>query len=672
MATLLIVESPAKGKTIEGYLGTGYRVSASVGHIRDLPEVGMGVSPPDFKPNYVFTERGKEVTARLKRLAAECDEVILASDLDREGESIAWHLQQVLGLKSPKRLVFNEITKKALIAALAAPQSIDTKKVAAQEARRITDRLIGYKVSPLIAEYLGDRKLSAGRVQSIAVRLVDDRENEISAFNVVTHYNAEIKFGEWTATWANKALLDGQEYWTDKDFAQKVAELTNFKVISCAESETKSSPPAPFTTSTLQAAGSNALGFAPKRTMELAQKLYEQGVISYMRTDSTNLSADALEEIAQWCKGNGLPVLSKPRTWDAKGGAQEAHEAVRPSHFDVTEAGEDDDQRKLYRLIWLRAVGCQLEDARFAVRTAKLEATDPVDGKTISFEARGKTLVHKGWKSLTPVDTAEDPDDAAAADAQDSDNPVPELSPGDAVQATSGKVVQTKTKPPARYTEASLVKEMEKRGIGRPSTFGAIIEEIKDRSYVEVFSKKKQLKSTPRGSRLIKALIGRFSFIEYNFTKILEEQLSGVESGKTQYVKLLTLINDRLNGEIEKFKSSQPLQFPCPKCGRGLVMNLGKKKKDSSWWSCAGYTPDDAGCDYSALDDDGKPGASSAPVLTEHNCGSCGKPLIHREKEGEGGWKFFGCSGFKDGCTQSYPDKDGEPDMSSPKIKQEA
>lgn len=609
MPKLIIVESPAKGKTIEGYLGSGYRVTASKGHIRDLPENRMGFSPPDFKPDYEFTDRGAEVVSRIKRLATECDEIILASDLDREGESIAWHLQQTLGLKAPKRLVFNEITKKALQAALADPRKIDILKVAAQEARRVTDRMIGYRVSPLIAEYLSDRSLSAGRVQSIAVRLVVDRENEIDGTTIVQHYGAELTFGTWKAKWDPSTLLSDTKYWTDKDYAEKVAETRQLTVIKFDKSESKSSPPPPFTTSTLQEAGANSLKFSTKHTMELAQKLYEQGAISYMRTDSTSLSEDALTDIANWCKVNGLQTVSEPRTWEAKGDAQEAHEAIRPSHIDTIEAGETEEQRQLYKLIWLRTVSCQLEDARFAVRKAVLEAESPVDGVKLRFEARGKTLIYKGWKDLTPTDTAQDQEDAAAAEAQDSDNPVPELSAHDTVTAVSGSLIQSKTKPPGRYTDASLVKEMEKRGIGRPSTFGAIVEEIiETRGYVEKFGAKQQLKPTLRGKRLIKALTGRFSFVEYNFTRVLEEQLSGIESKTTTYPKLLGLIHDRLSNEIDRFKAEQPIAHPCPSCGRGLFINPGKTKKDPMWWACAGYAPEGKGCDYTAQDDNGTPG----------------------------------------------------------------
>jgi DNA topoisomerase I len=672
---LVIVESPAKGKTIEGYLGSQYRVSASVGHIRDLPETGLGVYPPDFKPEYVLTEKGKDVVARLKRLASECDSIILASDLDTEGEAIAWHLKQVLGIKNEQRIVFNEITKSAIQAALANPRPVNLKLVAAQETRRVTDRLVGYLVSPVIAETLGDRHASVGRVQSVAIRLVVDREDEINGHSVVNHFGAKINFNGWSAEWLSKPFLDGADYWTDSAFAEKVAATRNVKVISCAESVSKSSPPAPFTTSTLQSAGSNALGFSPKRTMELAQKLYEQGAITYMRTDSTNLSAYALDEIKGYCKANNLPVLDVPRSWKAKADVQGAHEAVRPSHINTTSAGEGEDEQKLYRLIWLRTVGCQLEEARFDIRTVTLEAAETIDGKMPRFEARSKKLTYLGWKALTPVDSAEDPDKGAAEDNEDSHNKVPMLAEGDHLVAEAGELTQSKTNPPARYTEASLVKDLEKKGIGRPSTYGATIEGITvTKNYVEVFGKKKQLKPTARGDRLIKVLKGNFKFLEYDFTRILEQQLEGVASGKTPYKGLVALIHDRLVGEIKEFKQNNPVQYPCPKCGRGLILNPGKKKKDAAWWGCSGYKSEDEaeGCDYMAADDSGKPGKSTRPQLTEHSCGTCSKPLILRVKEGADAWQFFGCSGRKDGCNQSYPEKDGEPDYSSPRIKKAA
>lgn len=670
MTTLIIVESPSKGKIIEEYLGSGYRVAASVGHIRDLPETGMGVHAPDFKPEYEYTDKGKEVVARLKRLQAECtDGVILATDLDREGEAIAWHLKQVLGLKDERRITYNEITPAALKKALAAPRAIDVKAVAAQEARRVADRLIGYMVSPVIAETMGDKTASTGRVQSVAVRLVDDREKEIAGHSSLNHYSAELSFGNWKASWDTKPLLDGQKHWTDKQFAELVAAVRSVKVMSCNDSETTSSPPAPFDTTTLQQAGSNALGFDPQQTMAIAQKLYEQGAITYMRTDSTMLSDDALDEIFAYGKENDLPIVAQARTWKQADDAQGAHEAIRPSHIAATTAGENENERKLYNLIWMRTVGCQLQDARFAVRVARLEATSAVDGKTIEFEGRGKKLIYKGWKELTPFDSSEDPEDEASLEDQDSDNPVPKLTIGDFLDADTGNVVETKTKARPRYTEASLIKDMKRLGIGRPATYGAVMKTIvDDRNYVERFGKKKQLKMAFRGVRLMNVLRDNFQFLNYDFTKILEEQLEGIATGKANYKTLLAAVHKRLQTELAAFKAKVPVEFPCPKCSRGLILNPAKNKKSSPWWGCSGYEADNSGCDYMAEDVDGKPGKPSGPVLTEFMCTGCGKPLVHRVKAGEGGWSFFGCSGHKEGCVLTFPDKDGEPDLSSPRM----
>ncbi|WP_116893159.1 type I DNA topoisomerase [Pseudomonas savastanoi] len=669
MTTLIIVESPAKGKVIEEYLGSDYRVVASIGHIRDLPESGMGVYPPDFKPEYVYTEKGKEVVARLKRLQAECtDGVILATDQDREGEAIAWHLKQVLGLKDERRISYNEITPSALKKALASPRSIDNKQVAAQEARRITDRLIGYMVSPVIAETMGDKTASSGRVQSVAVRLVDDREKEIAGHSTLNYYGVELTFNEWTAAWETKPLLDGQKHWVDKDFAEQVATVKTVKVLSCVDSPSTSSPPPPFTTITLQTAGLNTLGFDVQQTMQLAQRLYEQGAISYMRTDSTALSDDALAEIFAYGKEKGLPVVESPRTWKQKDDAQAAHEAIRPTHISATTAGENEDERKLYNLIWMRTVSCQLQDARFAVRTAKLEASNTVGDKVITFEGRGKKLVYLGWKELTPFDSSEDPESAAAADKEDSDNPVPELAEGDVLDVTRGKLLENKTKARGRFTQASLIKEMERLGIGRPSTYAAVMSTItKDRNYVEEFGKKKQLKMTFRGIRLMNVLRENFQFLNFDFTRILEEQLEGIATGKAHYKTLMAAVHKRLAAELDLFKSKVPVEFPCPECSRGLVLNPPKKKKGSAWWGCSGYNPEEKGCDYMAQDEDGKPGKRSGPVLTEFMCADCGKPLIHRTKEGEGGWSFYSCSGAPDGCVLTYPDKDGEPDLKAPR-----
>lgn len=672
MAILVIVESPAKAKTIEKYLGSNYRVAASVGHIRDLPERAMGVQAPDFKPEYVYSEKGKEVVARLKRLAAECDDVILASDMDREGEAIAWHLQQVLGLniRESNRITFTEITKSALHKALDNPRPINLLDVAAQEARRITDRFIGYKAGPVIAESLGDRTLSVGRVQSIAVRLVADREEAIAAHKSLKHYSVRLSFDGWSADLIVADLVpDGERYWTDSSAADCLALVSAVEVDSSDASESRSSPPAPFMTTTLQAAGSNSLGFSPKKTMELAQKLYEQGAITYMRTDSCNLSEEAYAAIEAYCDAHSLPRASSRRSWKTDEDAQGAHEAIRPSDIKSELAGESEDERKLYQLIWKRTICSQLEDAKFAVQTSVLSCEHETLG-TVRFLARGKRLIKSGWKMLLEHDSAVDQEDAAKAEQQEASNPVPSLTLGSRLEVRSGEVIASKTNPPGRFTEASLVQELKKRGIGRPSTYGAIIENITtNRGYVEVFGSKKQLRPSIRGTRLIKAIRSHFKFIEYDFTKILETQLEAIATQKTTYKALLTNVYNRLEVELESYRSSAGVAFPCPKCGRGLLINAGKDG-GAPWWGCSGFEANGSGCDFRAQDDNGSPGAAIQPVaITAHACGSCGRALIHRVKEGEGGWSFFSCSGFKDGCQQSYPDVEGLPDFSKPKIK---
>lgn len=346
-AKLLILESPGKVKKVQEILGSGWKVAASVGHVRDLPVKEMGVAAPDFKPQYLPTDRGKEVLSRLAGLAKNAEEVFLATDPDREGEAIAWHLQDALKLKNAKRVTYAEITESAIRAALSVPRSIDMALVAAQEGRRVLDRLCGYLVSGPLSNAAGE-KLSAGRVQSPAIRLVVEREREIKVFASTTHYGVELTFENvdnitdgWKASWVVKPWIeDGQEYLLNKSLAEKTAALRTLDVLDCTESESRTAPPAPFTTSTLQQSASSSLKFTPKQTMQLAQRLYEQGAITYMRTDSPNLSQEAVQSIRAFCESQSWPLVETPRQWKSKEGAQEAHEAVRPTHIEVEEAGE--------------------------------------------------------------------------------------------------------------------------------------------------------------------------------------------------------------------------------------------------------------------------------------------------------------------------------------------
>ena len=589
-AKLLILESPGKVKKVQEILGPGWKVAASVGHVRDLPTKEMGVTAPDFKPQYVPTDRGKEVLARLVGLVKNVDGVYLATDPDREGEAIAWHLADALKLKDAKRVTYAEITEKAIKAALDTPRSIDMTLVAAQEGRRVLDRFCGYMVSGPLSNVAG-QKLSAGRVQSPAVRLVVEREREIQNFYSMTHYSAELTFENvdnitdgWKATWQVKPWLEeGKEYLVDRSLAEKAASLRSLVVIDCKESESRSAPPAPFTTSSLQQAASNALKFSPKQTMQLAQKLYENGHITYMRTDSPNLSLDAVEAIRTFCESQGWPLVEKPRTWKSKEGAQEAHEAIRPTHIEVKNAGDTSDEKALYQLIRLRSLASQLEDAVYAVRVLQLGAE--LDGKQALFEARGRTMLSQGWKVLIESDAAtEDTDDSTEAE-----NPVPVMKPGTSPTALSGTVLTKKTKPAARYTEASLVRELEKRGIGRPSTYAAILDTIMSRGYVK--TEKRFLVPTPLGAVVVDSLCGNFSFVEYEFTRTMEQALDDIADGKAQYRVIISEAHTRLEQELQTF--SRATGKVCEKCGKLMVRRTKKPGKDGKggydFWGCSGW-----------------------------------------------------------------------------------
>lgn len=590
-AKLLILESPGKVKKVQEILGPGWKVAASVGHVRDLPVKEMGVAAPDFKPQYLPTGRGKDVLSRLAGMVKNAEEVFLATDPDREGEAIAWHLQDALKLKDAKRVTYTEITEAAIRAALSTPRSIDMALVAAQEGRRVLDRFCGYLVSGPLSNAAGE-KLSAGRVQSPAVRLVVDREKEIKAFSSTTHYGAELIFENvdnitdgWKAALLVKPWLEeGQEYLLDKSLAEKAAALRTLDVLDCKESESRAAPPAPFTTSTLQQAASSSLKLTPKQTMQLAQRLYEQGAITYMRTDSPKLSQEAVHAIRAYCEANGWPLVETPRKWKSKEGAQEAHEAIRPTHIEIEEAGEMADEKALYRLIRLRSLACQLEDAVYAVRTLQLGAD--VDGKQALFEAKGRTLLSQGWKVLADQ---EDGPDEGSEEEKEPLNPVPAMKPGTKATALTGTVTTKKTKPAARFTEASLIRELEKRGIGRPSTYAAIIDTISSRKYVT--TGKRFLVPTPLGEKIVSGLCGHFSFIEYDFTRTMEQSLDDIAEGKADYRAVIGVAHNQLSREVQEF--AKATGKVCEKCGKPMVHRVKKPGKDGKggydFWGCTGW-----------------------------------------------------------------------------------
>jgi DNA topoisomerase-1 len=607
---LMIVESPNKTAKIAAILGEGWKVSASIGHIRDLPRKSIGVLAPDYKPEYVFTDpRAEEVTERLKGLAARADEVYLATDPDREGEAIAWHLKETLGLRHYQRVTFDAITSDVINKALTKPRQIDDHLVAAQEARRVLDRLVGYQVSPKLSDQTGRRGLSAGRVQSIAVRIVAERERQIKNFKPTKHFGAEVSFDKnlWSAQWKTKPYLaEGEEYILDQGLANRAAQCRNFTVTASGGKPRPEAPPAPFTTSTLLQAASVTLHFDPEKTAQLAQALFAAGLITYHRTDSQNFGDEALSEIRAFAGTKGWATPAKPRKWKPKDGAQEAHEAIRPTHLEHLDAGETEEQRALYRLIWVRAVASQLADAEYHVSTVELEATDAAG--TFQFVATGRTMTNPGWRALTPKDAADEADEESE-EAKGSGK-VPILKTGLSLTAESGRVLNKSTKAPSRFTKASLIKQLENMGIGRPSTYAAIIKNIMEREYLN--ESKKYLIPTEVGYLIVDSLVGNFAFAEYDFTKDLEESLDHIAEGQADYRTIVGNVNDRLCrdlGNLKLQRSSLANSTPstggpqsstgvatCPSCKKGTVQQI--KSAKGTFWGCSAYQKE-GGCKFS-------------------------------------------------------------------------
>jgi DNA topoisomerase-1 len=660
MSKLLIVESPGKVKKIQGFLGSGFKVMASVGHFRDLPKNKFGVEAPKYIPQYEITKG--DVVKRLRAAAKECSEVILATDLDREGEAIAWHLQQVLKIKDPKRIVYNEISKKSILAALDQARKIDMPLVMAQEGRRVIDRLVGYRVSGPLSKIVG-RKSSAGRVQTPAVVLVVNREREIANFKSVGHFGVIAAFEtsgrQWTAIWNFKPFLNKDEgYWLDEAFAKKVAaESKSFAITDIKKSQHKQPPPAPFITSTLQQTASTALKFKPKRTMELAQKLYEAGLITYHRTDSPNLSEEAITAIWAELKKAGLNnyIPAAANTWKSKGDAQEAHECIRPTHLDERNPECSSEEAQLYNLIWHRTMASQMKPKLSDITNVTLLTTQTIasgDGRINSqqeFNAKGQVVTFDGWTRIYQDEDAKDKDEQC----------LPELVQGQQLYPVSVSVQNKKTQPPARYTEASLIKKLEDEGIGRPSTYASIIETLYRREYIE--EEKRKLRATNAAETIIDALVGKFEFAQLGYTRQVEKHLDLIAHGKASYRELVAGVDQQLMSELQKLgignNNSDSLlskDNPCPaeKCSGYLQKRPGK---NGSFWGCSNYP----GCTMTLPDQNGMPGERKKQTQTGKcsPCPSCGKDMILRQgKNGE----FWACTGYPE-CKTSLPDDNGKP-----------
>jgi DNA topoisomerase-1 len=596
---LAIVESPSKAKTIKGYLGDDFEVEASVGHLRDLPKSADGAIDIEagFVPHYVIPERQKKLVKKLKKKYKEADEVILATDPDREGEAIAWHVGEVLGLDydSPKvkRITFNEITKEAVQAALKNARKIDTDLRHAQEARRVLDRIFGYDLSELIWKKVR-YGLSAGRVQSPALRIIMERERLIRAFEPEDYWviSADVKAAKDELT----VVCDDEP--RDEDRAKEIVaagEKHDWVVADVEESNRKRNPRAPFKTSTLQRAGSTRLNFSPSRTMRAAQKLYEAGHITYMRTDSTTLSESAQKQILAWLSDNYDDKYQRAKQYKTKSkSAQEAHEAIRPTTVAKNEVKASKDAKKLYDLIWRRTVASQMTpaklkrtriitriiddsvgDMRQSVRTMhETVAGSRQQEKTLpNFTVSGTRTIFDGWLAVHPAARGEDVE-------------LPEVSPGDELNLQEISSEAKETQPPGRYSEAGLIKELEERGIGRPSTYATIINTLENRGYVNKDGR--TLYPTDTGDVVSSFLEEHFEkYVSDDFTSNLEDQLDQIAGGEAEYEKTLT----DFYGPFEKqLKSKEdidkittlgpaPNDEKCPECESDMVIKLGRAGK---------------------------------------------------------------------------------------------
>ena len=675
--SLVIVESPAKAKTINKYLGNDFVVKSSVGHIRDLPTSGaskpidakeraklaaatrklsaeekaaqkeaksksqlisrMGIDPEDgWKAQYEILPGKEKVVDELKKLAEKVDTIYLATDLDREGEAIAWHLREAIGgdPKRYRRVVFYEITKTAIQNAFKSPGMIDQDRVDAQQARRFLDRVVGYMVSPLLWEKVA-RGLSAGRVQSVAVRLVVEREREIRAFIPEEYWTlfADLDAGkkQQVAFEVKKQNDEGFKPVNEAQTKAAVALLqkAKYEVVSREDKPTQAKPSAPFITSTLQQAASTRLGFGVKKTMMLAQRLYEAGYITYMRTDSTNLSQEAVETCRSYIEENfGEKYLPKaPQSYSSKEGAQEAHEAIRPSNVEIQPnqlSGMERDAERLYGLIWQQFVACQMSPAEYTSTSVVVKAGD------FELRARGRVVRFDGFTKVLPQIAKKEEDVI-----------LPDMKPGQVLPLIQLNPKQHFTKPPARYTEASLVKELESRAIGRPSTYAAIISTIQERGYVR--QENRRFYAEKMGDIVTERLVESFDdLMDYGFTANMENSLDQIAQGEKKWRDILDKFYKDFTKQLQKasadkkgMRSNDPVDtdITCTTCGRHMQIRTGST---GVFLGCSGYAlPPKERCKttmnlvsgHEAIDADADDEAESRQLRSKHRCKLCNSAM---------------------------------------------
>ena len=653
MSKLVIVESPAKATTIQKYLGSGYEVMASMGHVRDLPKSKLGVDVEHgFTPVYENIKGKEDLIKKLKSAAKKSDEVLLATDPDREGEAISWHLANLLGVdvNQNNRVTFNEITKSGVKNGIEHPRKIDMQLVDAQQARRVLDRIVGYKISPFLWKKIR-KGLSAGRVQSVAVRMVVDREEEIRAFKPEEYWTIDALVGKKSGKATEKRPFPAKYYGTNgkkveiknQEQAEKIlAEIgsADFVVSGIKKGVRKKSPPPPFITSTLQQDASRRLGFQAKRTMKVAQELYEGveidglgavGLITYMRTDSLRISNEALADAEKFIRqtfGEEY-ALSKPRVFKSKKNAQDAHEAIRPTMVELVpskvKANLTSDQYRLYKLVWERFIASQMANA--LLDTVSVDITAGKHG----FKASGFTVKFDGFTALYVETTDGDEENGAR---------LPALEEGEALAVAEVKPNQHFTQPPPRYTEASLIKDLEENGIGRPSTYAPTLTTIQQRGYVE--REQKALKPTALGEVTTKLMKEQFKdIVDTDFTADMERKLDEVEDGSADWEGVISDFYkdfDTNLKEAEKNMEGTRMKVPdeetdvvCELCGRKMVIKHGRFGK---FLACPGF-----------------PECKNTKKLVQETpglCPVCGKKIV--TKRTKTGRTFYGCSGYPD-CT---------------------
>lgn len=663
MNNLVIVESPTKARTLQKFLGENFQIEASMGHIRDLPKADLGVDiDADFEPRYIIPKDKQKRVNELKKMADGAKNIWLATDPDREGEAIAWHIASILGKRDTQRVVFHEITEGAIREAFMSPRKLDLQLVDAQQARRVLDRLVGYKLSPLLWQKI-KKGLSAGRVQSVALKLIVEREREVQAFKTDEYWNIEV---ELSPVEKEKDLFTAQviekdgvklEVKTGDEAKQHEINLKNakYEVKAVAKKEVRRFPYPPFITSTLQQAAVNKLGFSAKKAMTVAQALYEQGFITYMRTDSVNLSETAITAVRSYISDfigrSYLP--SQARVYKSKSkNAQEAHEAIRPTNVNVhvqdiaSQPGFNRDHSRLYDLIWKRFVACQMAEAVLDQTAVDISA------ESYKLRANGSIVKFEGWMKLFGKEGLEE------ENKEDENRRLPELSENQPLDLLNINPSQHFTEPPPRYNEASLIKKLEELGIGRPSTYAPIISTIQERFYVE--KENKRFLPTALGITVLDFLIKYFPDIfEYNFTAEMEDKLDEISRGerdwkpiiKEFYVPFEKKLNETFN-TAEKVKMElETVDKQCALCGKGLVVRVGKFGK---FLACSGFPE----CRYT----------EALEQIIDVKCPTDGGEIVVRKTKT--GKTFYGCKNWPNckfaSWTKPKPSEEDKPEVKNP------